>query len=271
MGADAGATLPGGRALAVALAYSRVTSPDPTVWFGRSEELFALTLNDELAEADSPDGQMTRLRPGAGEWREGWFASYLGELILRGPDWVFKPPGWFLDAGGRRQHLRHEDKNLLPTSRRCAWQQVPTARRVAFGWLGFAKSVPALPTHGDAVTVWQVNPNQSLWSAAPTAGTPPALPDPVADFPELSKDFRLAADALVPGHAAAAVALNRDGSRVAVVEYGVWGWVRSEPAIGNWNPPIRVLNFLPRQRRRLRVFDGPARSCSVNRCRRMGF
>src|SRR6185503_13550943 len=32
------ATLNGGRALAVGLAYSRVTAPDPTVWFGRSEE-----------------------------------------------------------------------------------------------------------------------------------------------------------------------------------------------------------------------------------------
>jgi hypothetical protein len=38
------ATLNAGRALAVGLAYSRVTSPDPTVWFGRSEELFAATL-----------------------------------------------------------------------------------------------------------------------------------------------------------------------------------------------------------------------------------
>jgi hypothetical protein len=240
------ATLPGGRAMAVALVYSRVTSPDPTVWFGRSEELFALTLNDEMAEADSPDGQMARLRPGAGEWREGWFASYLGELILRGPDWVFKPPGWFLDAGGRRQHLGYEDKNLLPTSRALRMAASADGRRVAFGWLGFAKSVPVLPTHRDAVTVWEVNPNQSLWSAAPTAGTPPTLPDPVADFPDLAKSFRLNADALVPGHAAAALALNRDGSRVAIVEYGVWGWVRSEPAIGKWNPPIRVLNFLPK-------------------------
>src|SRR5262249_62304119 len=35
------ATLNGGRALAVRLAYSRVTSPDPTIWFGRSDDLFA--------------------------------------------------------------------------------------------------------------------------------------------------------------------------------------------------------------------------------------
>jgi glyoxylase-like metal-dependent hydrolase (beta-lactamase superfamily II) len=72
----------------------------------------------------------------------------------------------------------------------------------------------------------------------------------------MSKDFRLAADALVPGHVAASVALSRDGSRVAIVEYDVWCWVRNKPAIGKWDPPIHTLNFLPAQRGRLRVFDG---------------
>ena len=33
------ATLPGGQAMAVSLAYSRVTSPDPTVWLGRVDDL----------------------------------------------------------------------------------------------------------------------------------------------------------------------------------------------------------------------------------------
>jgi len=129
-------------------------------------------------------------------------------------------------------------------------------RRVAFGWLGFGKSTPRVTTHMDALDLWQLSPNQKLWSAPPTVGAPPRLPNPVADFAELAKDFRLAADALVPGHVTAAVALNRDGSRVAVIEYIVWGWVRNGPAIGKWNPPIHVLNFLPKQRGRLRVFDG---------------
>src|SRR6185436_8734304 len=38
--------------------------------------------------------------------------------------------------------------------------------------------------------------------------------------------------------------------------YGVQCWVRSKPAIGKWDPPIHTLNFLPKQRGRLRVFDG---------------
>jgi glyoxylase-like metal-dependent hydrolase (beta-lactamase superfamily II) len=247
-------TLAGGQSMAVGLAYSRVTSPEPTVWFGQTDELFHETLKDELAEADSRDGQLARLRPGAGDWRTEWFASYLGELFAHGPDWVFKPPGWQLDAAGRRQQLRSQDKNQLPTSRAMRMAASADGRCVAFGWLGFTKNLPGLPTHPEAVNVWQVNPNRSLWSALPKSGTPPALPDPTADFP--NRDFRLAPDALGPGHVAAAVALNRDASRVAVVEYGIWGWVRSAPAIGKWDPPIHVLNFLPKQRGRLRVFDG---------------
>jgi glyoxylase-like metal-dependent hydrolase (beta-lactamase superfamily II) len=253
------ATLNAGRALAVGLAYSRVTSPDPTVWFGRSEELFAATLNDELAEADSHEGELARLRPGSGDWRTGWLASSLGELFVRGPDWVFKPPRWLLDAEGRRHELRFEQRDLFPTSRAMRMAASTDGRRVAFGWLGFSKGTPRVTTHPDALELWQLNPNQRIWSAPPTVGTPLVLPNPAADFAELAKDFRLAADALEPGHVTASVALNRDGSRVAVIEYAVWGWVRNGPAIGKWDPPIHVLNFLPKQRGRLRVFDGSGR------------
>ena len=252
------ATLAGGRAMAVGLAYSRVTSPDPTVWFGSSEDLFG-ALKDELAEADSSEGQLARLRPGMGDWRTGWFASHLGELFVPGPDWVFKPPRWLIDDQGRRKELRFEQKNQFPTSRAMRMAASADGKRIVFGWLGLGQSVPGLPTHADAVSVWQVNPNQKLWSAPPTVGAPPALPDPAADFPEMAKDFSLAAGARVPGHVAVAVALNRDGSRAAVVEYAVRCWVRSKPAIGKWDPPIHTLNFLPRQRGRLRVFDGNGR------------
>ena len=49
------------------------------------------------------------------------------------------------------------------------------------------------------------------------------------------------------------------GSRVAIVEYGISAWVRNAPVIGKWDPPIHVLNFLPRQRGHLRVFDSEGR------------
>jgi len=254
------ATLFGGKAMAVGLAYSRVTSPDPTVWLGGTDELMAANRGDEFVESDQSEGQMARLRTGAGDWRTGWFASSFGELFVRGPDWIFKPPQLLLDDAGRRQQLRYEDKNLLPTSRAMRMVSSHDGKRVAFGWLGFSRNIPGLPAHADAVSVWQVNPNQRLWAAPPTiTNAPPPLPDPAKDFSEMAKDFQLASDALVPGHVTSALALNRDSSRVAIVEYGVWGWVRNAPAIGKWNPPIHVLNFLPRQRGRLRVFDGAGR------------
>src|SRR4029434_435704 len=83
------ATLAGGKAMAVGLAYSRVTSPEPTVWLGATESLLAAAFREELAEAATRDSELARWQTGAGPWREGWFASQLGELFVRGPDWVF--------------------------------------------------------------------------------------------------------------------------------------------------------------------------------------
>lgn len=66
----------------------------------------------------------------------------------------------------------------------------------------------------------------------------------------------ITADAIVPSHVTASVALNQNGSLAAILEYGAWSWVRTQPAIGKWNPPIHALHFLPRQAGLLRVFDG---------------
>ena len=212
------ATLTGGKAMAVGLAYSRVTSPEPTAWLGRTEDLLTGALGDESVETDSRDGELARLRPGEGDWRTGWFASSLGELFVRGPSWIFKPPNLFLDADGRRQRLRHDDKNLLPTSRTMRMAASADGKRLAFGWLGLAEDVPGLPMHKDAVSVWQLDPNRRVWSARPMSTSAVGLPDPTPDFPGLAKEFHVAPDALVPGRVAASLAINRDGSRVAIVE-----------------------------------------------------
>lgn len=252
------ATLNGGGALAIGLAYSRVTSPEPTVWFGAAETLWRAALKDEFVEADTRDSELARLRPGAGDWRTGWLASHLGELFVHGPDWAFKPPGLMLHADGRRQRLRYEDKNELPTSRATRMAASRDGTRAAFGWLCLNQVTASFRPQRQAVSVWVVNPNRPLWTAAASDDlTAPALPNPAADFPELVKDgFHLAADAVVPGTVAAAVTMNADGSRVALVEYAVQVSLRNGPAIGKWDPPIHALNFVPRQRGRLRVFDG---------------
>jgi glyoxylase-like metal-dependent hydrolase (beta-lactamase superfamily II) len=84
----------------------------------------------------------------------------------------------------------------------------------------------------------------------------PPLPNPAAEFPALAKDFRLGADAVVPATVGAAVAMNDDGTRIAVLEYAAWVWVRNGPAIGKWDPPVHALNFVPKQHGRLRIFAG---------------
>ena len=264
------ATLAGGGAMAVGLAYSRVTAPEPTVWMGATSDLSQTPLRNEFADTDArttfdkPTGDQplargeARLRPGTGEWRTGWFASHLGELFAHGPDWAFKPPGMMLHADGRRELLRAEDKNLLPTHRATRMAASRDGKRAAFGWLTLTKAANGAGAQRHALSVWGVNPNRPLWSAPPSDDlSAPALPNPAADFPELVKDgFRLAADAIESGTVAASVAVNADGSRVALVEYAVQVWVRSGPAIGKWDPPIHALNFVPKQRGRLRVFDG---------------
>jgi len=267
------ATLAGGKAVAAGMAYSRVTSPEPTIWLGPSnavlggadtvlggaDAVLGGALQDEFAESDPRDGEMARLRPGEGDWRTGWLASQLGELFVHGPDWLFKPPGLMMDAEGHRQRLSYEDKNQLPTRRALPIGARCHAERAVFGWIALANPPAGYPKEHDALSVWEVRPNRRLWTAAASSAQAPPLPNPAADFPELAEHFRVGADALTPATAAAAVAINADGTRVAVIEYAVWVWLRSGPAIGKWDPPIHALNFVPKQRGRLRVFDGTGR------------
>ncbi len=255
------ATLDGGKAMAVGLAYSRVTSPEPTVWLGPTSALFGAALKDEFVEADTHDSEVARLRPGDGDWRTGWFASHFGELFVRGPDWVFKPPGTLMSVNGQRQRLRYEDRNQLLTSRATRMAASRDGKRAAFQWhsskqLAYPLSMKVQDRSG--LSVWSVNPNKQLWSTNLTDHESALrLPDPALEFPELLADgFRLRPDTVVQGTVAGGLALNRDGSRVALIEHGVWTWVRSGPAIGKWDPPIHALNFVPKQRGRLRIFDG---------------
>src|SRR5712691_7968218 len=226
------AMLSGGKAMAVGLAYSRVTSPEPTVWLGPTESLLSGPLKDEFVEADSRDSELARWRSGAGPWRDGWFASQLGELFVRGPDWVFKPPTAWMNAEGQRVKLRYEDGNLLPTSRASRMAASREGRRVVFGWLTCSRNAlasgsakPLQPdasafrlTSNETLSVWQTQPHRRLWAVSPSADLDaPALPDPVADFPELARDFRLRADALLPGTIVPGLAVNHAGSSVALV------------------------------------------------------
>src|SRR5262249_23692768 len=92
----------------------------------------------------------------------------------------------------------------------------------------------------------------ATWAGAARVARPP---EPADEFPEMADDFNMNPQALVPFRAAVSVGLNGDGSRAAATEYGGWLRVKRERGIGRWNPKYAV-PFCPRQRGRLRVFDG---------------
>ncbi len=260
------ATFNGGRALAVGLAYSRVTSPEPTVWFGPTAALFNAPLKDQYAEPFSrQDSELSLLRYGAGDWREGWFVSHLGQSFMHGPDWVFRPPYSFFFGDARRKQVLLEGQMRAPNASRPVARMAASAdgSRVALQWhTGVQRYALSPHVYGaqetDELSVWTVNPTRKAWASKLSDHLPVSpLPDPAVEFPELLADgFRLRPDTVLMGTVAGGLALNRDGSRVAMVEYAVHRSLRTGPAIGKWDPPIHALNFVPQQRGRLRVFDG---------------
>jgi glyoxylase-like metal-dependent hydrolase (beta-lactamase superfamily II) len=247
------ATLGKGAASAVGLAYSRVTSPHPTM------ALFAGEKGEETALVDSW-GSMGWLRYGAGDWRTGWLASLIGDLIVRAGDSVFtvasNDGAWKMLEDGRRE------KN--PSMRHRPFRMAASAdgRVVAFGYIvpdGMgvdAEAKKQLRFPPGVVTVRKSQAAEDLWTAAPLADAPPppALPQPADEFPALAESFRLRPDASVPFRVAVSLGMSEDGSRVAAAEYGGRVWVRSRPAAGKWDPPYHTIPFLPRQRGVLRVF-----------------
>src|SRR5262249_50825095 len=81
-------------------------------------------------------------------------------------------------------------------------------------------------------------PGKDTWVIGPTAGAPPAPkpPEPSADFPALAEDFNLKPLALVPFRLPMSVAVNGDGSTVAIAEYGGHSRVGRERILPNWSP-----------------------------------
>lgn len=242
---------------AVGMAMSRVTSPEPGVWAGATESLFRDPLKDDLYQADARDSQFSRWRSGEGDWRTGWLASSFGELYAHGPDWVFQPPNLFIGPDGQRTRLRDEEGNQLPTHRAARMAVSADGQHIAFGWICLQLPVAGFPNEKNLLSVWSMQTNRTRGMAPATPGPsyPIPPPSPEKEFPELLQaGFRLGADKLESGTMASAVALSRDGSRVAAVKQGVRCWFRTEAAIGNWDPPIHVLPFVPKAPARLRVY-----------------
>jgi metallo-beta-lactamase class B len=246
------AVLDGGKAFGVGLAYSRVTSPLPTI------SLFGGEAGEETVLEDSL-GEWGWLRYGAGDWRTGWGASLIGDLLartggsavtIRGHNGALK----LLSTGVTEKYSSKYERPFRMSvsadgTSLASGHIVPDVRSVSAD----VKSMLRVPS--GLVTVSRFQTAAAEWGVTPTAQAPalPALPRPALDFPELASAFRMEPDAVVPFRVAASVSLGADGRRVALAEYGGWLWVRRGPAIGAWNPPYHVIPFVPRQRGRMRV------------------
>src|SRR5262249_39442127 len=70
------AVLPDGKGVGVGLAYSRFTDPSPTMSLFQGEKTEEAALVDAFWD-------MGWLRYGDGDWRTGWPASLIGDLLVR--------------------------------------------------------------------------------------------------------------------------------------------------------------------------------------------
>src|SRR5262245_47218718 len=83
---------------------------------------------------------------------------------------------------------------------------------------------------------------KDLWTAGPAAGAAAVSqpPEPSADFPALADEFHLKPSALVPFRLPLSLAVNGDGARGAVTEYGGHARVGQERVFPRWSPQVPV-------------------------------
>jgi metallo-beta-lactamase class B len=239
------AVLDGGKAFGAAMAYSRVTSPLPTLSLFGGEKGEETVLEDSL-------GEWGWLRYGAGDWRTGWTASLLADQLARNGDSAVTMRG---HNGALRLLASGATEKYASKYERPFRMSVSTdGKAVACGYI-VPEPKSGLHTPPGLVTVSSMSTAAELWKLAPTDVplTIPDLPRPALDFPELAARFHMEAEAVVPFRVAASVSAGADGTRVAVTEYAGRLWVRKGPAIGGWNPPYHVIPFVPRQTGKLRL------------------
>ncbi len=247
------AALRDAKAVAVGLAYSRITPPHPTISLIAGE-------GEETALVDR-QGESGWLRYGSGDWRTGWAASAIGDLVVRAGRSVVTVPA---DGGARRLLEDGKVEACALPARPFRMAASADGSTLAAGFI--AADARALLSVRDAATLGE------RWSARPSveAASIPALPDPAADFPELADRFHMKPDEVVPFRVAASVSLSRDGARAALFEVGGRMWVRRGPVIGRWDPPYRRIPFVPRQRGWLRVLKSAGEEVARARLPREG-
>ncbi len=248
------AVLPGGKTCGVGLAYSRITDPAPSISVFRSDAPEETVLVDVYWD-------LGWLRYGAGDWRTGWPASILGDLIVRSGDGLVT----VIAHGGARRFSADGQVQVYPDTCERPFRMAASAdgQVIAYGFL--TPDAKGLDQHNRGrlhlprayLSAGNPQTSAAIWARAPSEDPLPEVPrppEPAEDFPELSAAFRTKPLALLPFRLPYSLALSGDGAIAAVTEYGGWLRVKQERGIGTWNPDHPV-PFVPRQRGRLRIFD----------------
>ena len=255
------AVLGDGKTCCIGLAYSRVTDPSPTVSRFQGEKGEETVLVDAIWD-------MGWLRYGEGDWRSGWPASLVGDLLVRAPNSNYS----IFSHNGARRFTADGAQETYPLLYQRPFRMASSAdgHVVACSYLSpdadqldektrrRLRLPPAMIVVRNAIT------SANLWNAEKLADIDPGdrPPDAADDLPELATDFNIKPQQWAPFRAGLSVAVNGDGSRVAVAEYGGWIRVKRERGIGAWNPDHPVF-YCPRQRGRLRIFDEQGNSLAV--------
>ena len=249
------ASVPG--ALAVGLAYSRVTGPQPVI------SIFIGEKEDETEIVDSL-GTLGWIRYGAGDWRTGWTASLIGDLVARAGGSIVTVRGH--DGAIRVDHDGRREKYPFPHVRPYRLVASGDERALVSGFIVLEPGAPVpeevdLPWSRSFLTVSDASSGKERWAFAPPSGAPrpPRPPDPLRDFPEFAEGFGLATVPQLPCRVAVSVAANADASKVALADHGGWISIRKGAVIGKWDPPYRAIPFVPRGRGTLRVIAEPGR------------
>lgn len=243
-----------GKRFAVGLAYSRFTDPNPTLALFNGE-------NDSPIYGSDDAWESGWMRYGIGDWRTGWMATPLADMLVVAEGGLFTTPFHLDEKAAEKPGSWCQRLSLAKR----AWRMAASADgRVLVG--GYfvpevhkleARNIPSLESSGFILAAFDGKTGAVRWKAKPISPPPQVSlpPEPTDEFRPLAEDFHFTPSAMVPFQAAVSIATSRDGSRVACTEYSGYARIGQERIHPNWSPR-HPLWLCPRQLGTLRVFSG---------------
>jgi glyoxylase-like metal-dependent hydrolase (beta-lactamase superfamily II) len=196
------------------------------------------------------------MRYGLGDWRTGWMASPLADMLTATAGGLFTTP-FHLDEKATEKPgpwCRRPNLGKRP------WRMAASAdgRVLVCGYFvadnrqSQVRGVASLESPGvtlarSTATGWSAGKQTHLLARGA------ARRNPRTSFGPLAEDFHLTPFAMVPFQAALSVAASHDAGRVACTEYSGYARIGQERIHPHWSPR-HPLWLCPRQRGTLRVF-----------------